>query len=133
MCPCTLFDDTKTPSLLDSGDPGPVTLGVTFTTDTVGTVSGIRFYKGPNNTGTHTGTLWTATGTQLATGTFSNESTSGWQTLTFTQPVQIAKNTPYVVSYRAPLGHWSGDLNFFTGTDLNRAPLHVAANAGAFT
>ena len=32
-----------------------------------------RFYKGTGNNGTHTGSLWSATGTLLATGTFTNE------------------------------------------------------------
>lgn len=133
VCPCTLFDDAKVPSLLEANDPGPVTLGVRFTADRPGTVTGIRFYKSAGNTGTHTGALWTASGTLLAEGTFTNESSAGWQTLTFATPVSIAKNTQYVASYRAPAGRWSADLNTFTGADLNRAPLHVLANSGAYT
>ena len=133
VCPCTLFDDTKVPSMLEANDPGPVTLGVKFTSDRAGTVTGVRFYKSAGNTGTHTGALWTASGTLLAQGTFANESTAGWQTLMFSTPVQIAKNTTYVASYRAPVGRWSADLNSFTGADLNRAPLHVTTNAGAYT
>ena len=39
-----------------------------------GTITGVRFYKESDNTGTHTGSLWTAGGTLLATGTFSGES-----------------------------------------------------------
>ena len=42
-----------------------------------GSITGIRFYKVPDNTGTHTGTLWSSTGTLLATGTFTNESDPG--------------------------------------------------------
>ena len=38
-----------------------------------GRVLGVRFYKGPGNTGTHTGSLWTATGERVATGTFADE------------------------------------------------------------
>ncbi len=133
VCPCTLFDESKVPSLLESDDPGPVTLGVRFTSDKAGSVTGIRFYKGVNNTGTHTGALWTAGGTQLAQGTFTGESTAGWQTLTFAEPVPIAKNTQYVASYRAPVGRWSADLNAFGGTDLNRAPLHVLRDSGSYT
>ena len=44
---------------------------------------GVRFYKGTGNTGTHTGSLWSSTGLRLATGTFTGETSSGWQTLTF--------------------------------------------------
>jgi hypothetical protein len=133
VCPCTLFDDAKVPSMLEANDPGPVTLGVRFTADKAGSVTGIRFYKSVNNTGTHTGELWSASGTLLAQGTFTNESTAGWQTLTFANPVAIAKNTQYIASYRAPAGRWSADVNVFDGTDLNRAPLHVVRDSGAYT
>ena len=48
-----------------------------FTSDTTGLVTGVRFYKASANTGTHTGSLWSATGTLLATATFSSESRLG--------------------------------------------------------
>lgn len=133
VCPCTLFDDIRSPSLLESSDPGPVTLGVRFKADSNGSITGVRFYKSAGNTGTHTGALWTATGTLLAQGTFVDESTSGWQTLMFEDPVPISKNATYVASYRAPVGRWSADLNFYNGIDLNRSPLHVMAGSGAYT
>ena len=68
---------------------------------TAGTVTGVRFYKGANNTGAHVGTLWIGDGTQLADRHLHRESTSGWQTLTFATPVAIAKTPTYVASYRA--------------------------------
>ena len=34
-----------------------------FTADVNGSITGIRFYKGAGNTGTHIGNLWTASGT----------------------------------------------------------------------
>ena len=75
-----------------------------------GYISGIRFYKEPDNTGTHTGTLWTASGTQLATGTFSNESTQGWEELDFSDPVSITAGTTYVASYHTDHGSLRGHL-----------------------
>ena len=47
----------------------------------------------------HTGSLWSSTGTLLATVTFTNESISGWQTATFSNPVEITEGTTYVASY----------------------------------
>ena len=85
-------------------DSGAVELGVKFRTDVAGTVKGIRFYKGPGNTGTHIGNLWTATGSQLASATFVAETASGWQQVNFTDPVTISANTNYVASYFAPAG-----------------------------
>jgi hypothetical protein len=36
---------------------------------------------------------------QLATGTFQNETASGWQLMMFSAPVPIVANTTYVASY----------------------------------
>ena len=41
--------------------------GTAFTTDVSGSITGIRFYKPGANTGSHIGTLWSASGQQLAT------------------------------------------------------------------
>ena len=68
-------------------DGSAVELGVRFRADSDGYVSGVRFFKGSGNTGTHTGTLWTVDGQALAAGTFTGESASGWQTLVFPEPV----------------------------------------------
>ena len=66
-CPCSLFGNAV-PTTPDSGDGSAVELGVRFTADTDGYVSGVRFYKATTNTGTHTGSLWTSAGQLLATG-----------------------------------------------------------------
>ena len=112
-CPCTLFAANATPATVDSGDAGAVNLGVRFVPSVNGFVTGVRFYKAPANTGTHTGTLWSSTGTRLATGTFSGESASGWQTLQFASRIAVTAGTTYVASYRAPNGHYSDDPNYF--------------------
>ena len=54
-----------------------------------GSITGVRFYKDAANTGTHTGSLWTSTGTLLATATFNNETASGWQQVTSRTPVAV--------------------------------------------
>ena len=61
----TIFD-FATPATIDSGDAHAVELGVKFSSDVAGTVTGIRFYKAAANTGTHIGSLWTAAGALLA-------------------------------------------------------------------
>ena len=53
--------------------PSAVEVGVKFTSDIFGTITGIRFYKASTNTGTHIGSLWTADGQRLAQATFSGE------------------------------------------------------------
>ena len=104
-----------------------VNLGVKFQASAAGTISGIRYYKSSTDTGTHTGTLWSSTGTLLATGTFTGETASGWQTLTFASPVTIAAGTTYVASYHSN-GHYIANSNYFTTAKTN-GPLTALANA----
>ncbi|WP_285501440.1 DUF4082 domain-containing protein [Actinokineospora sp. NBRC 105648] len=126
QCPCTIFG-TQVPGTVDGNDTAPIEVGTKFNTSVNATVTGVRFYKATTNTGTHTGTLWTSAGQQLATGTFSGESASGWQTLTFAQPQQIRSGQTYVVSYSAPSGHYSVDAGFFNGKGAGIVPLTAPA------
>ena len=106
-------------------------LGVKFRTDVAGDVLGVRFYKGPGNTGMHLGTLWSATGVPLATAVFSSETATGWQEVRFATPVAIAANTTYVASYHLDNGGYARDFNYFTGAGVNSGPLHAPDTASA--
>ena len=123
----TIWPSTAAPELVDSGPDSAVELGVKFKSDVAGTITGIRFYKATANTGDHVGSLWTSTGTLLATAIFTNETASGWQQILFATPVAIASNTIYVASYHANGGHYSTDLNYFL-TGVDHPPLHALAN-----
>ena len=110
-----------------------VELGTRFYSDISGSVTGVRFYKGANNTGVHLGTLWTASGTPLASVTFQNETTSGWQTQLFDNPVRITANTDYVVSYFSPTGFFSRTVSFFTVSPYVNGALHAPeSSSGRF-
>ena len=65
------------PGVPAAADTAALTVGVKFRSDTNGFVAGVRFYKGAGNGGTHTGSLYAAHGTRLATGTFTNETGDG--------------------------------------------------------
>lgn len=138
-CPCSLWGNNVTPTSVDSGDPQPVEIGTKFKADKFGTVSGIRFYKATTNTGTHIGSLWDANGNRLAQATFSSESASGWQTVTFSTPVQVTAGTTYVASYFAPNGHYSATNDYFWrapapgplgGGIVDSPPLHAITHTG---
>ena len=60
VCPCSLFSDETTPTILEINDGVPLSLGTRFTSDVKGVVTGVRFYKSPGNTGAHVGSLWNA-------------------------------------------------------------------------
>jgi len=130
VTPAQTIFNLDTPANIDSGDGHSVSLGTEFTSSQPGWITGVRFYKAPANTGTHTGSLWTADGTRLATATFTGETASGWQAVTFAQPVEIAAGTPYIVSYYAPNGHYSADPNGFAAA-INAPPLQAPANSTA--
>lgn len=123
-CPCTIWAPTSVPPIVDDNDLAATEVGTRFRSDADGYITGIRFYKAPLNTGTHTGRLWSQTGTLLASVTFTNETASGWQEATFAAAVPITAHTTYVVSYHAPVGHYTGTDGFFAQTALDRPPLH---------
>ena len=106
-------------------------MGVQFTTDTSGWISGVRFYKGVGNTGTHIGDLWTSSGTLLAEATFTNETATGWQTVAFQTPVAVTAGTTYVAGYYDPSGHYAEGGGYFDSA-VNNSPLHAPANAGVY-
>ena len=126
-CPCTIWPTTASPSIPDSGPDSAVELGVKFRTDTPGYITGIRFYKGVGNTGTHVGNLWASDGSLLGSLTFSGESSSGWQQANFSTPIAISANTVYVASYHTTVGHYSTDQGFFV-SGVDNPPLHALAD-----
>jgi hypothetical protein len=123
VCPCSLWTPSTQPGPQDP-DKRAVELGMRFTSDVSGFITGIRFYKYPQNTGPHVGNLWTAGGTWLGSVTFANESASGWQQAMLATPVLIAPNTTYVVSYHTTVGGYASTVFGFEN-GRNRGPLHA--------
>ncbi|KQW48025.1 hypothetical protein ASC77_16660 [Nocardioides sp. Root1257] len=124
-CPCSIWPSTATPAGTDP-DTSAVELGVKFRASQNGTITGIRYYKAALSTGTHVGTLWTGTGTKLATVTFTGESASGWQQANFATPVPVTANTTYVASYFTPSRYAVSSAYFTSAT--TRGPLTALAN-----
>jgi hypothetical protein len=130
QCPCSLWDNGDTPTQASSSDQNAAELGVKFRSSVAGHITGIRFYKGTANTGTHRASLWNAAGTKLAGATFSGETASGWQQVNFAAPVAIAANTTYVASYHAPVGRYAYNESYFTSGRRN-GPLTAPASSTA--
>ena len=125
----SLFSSNPTPGIASVNDPSSVELGLKFQASGAGDVTGLRFYKGPSNTGTHVAHLWTSTGTLLATATFTNETASGWQQVNFATPVTITAGTTYVASYHTS-GNYAADPNLFSSA-VSNGPLTAPASAGS--
>jgi hypothetical protein len=102
---------SQTPtSTLDAS--GGWEVGTQFTPDYDGRVVGFRFYKAVNECGTHTARLWSPGGSQLASGTFSGETASGWQRVLISG-VNVTAGTTYRVSVNTNC--WQvKDFGYFT-------------------
>ncbi len=127
----SLFSGSETPANLSDPDTVQVNLGMRFVTSQSGNITGIKYYKGAGDNGTHTGSLWTSTGTLLATATFTNETQSGWQTVTFNSPVAVTAGTTYVASYHSN-GHYASTGGYFSTTYTNGPLSAPAASNGVY-
>jgi hypothetical protein len=127
----SIWSAAAAPAAIQTSDRNSVELGLKFRSDVEGKVTGVRFYKGTATTGTHTGSLWSSTGTALATATFTGETASGWQTVTFSTPVSIAKNTTYVVSYHTNVGSYAFTSKQLATAGVDTPPLHALVSAAS--
>jgi hypothetical protein len=122
----SMFPPDATPTTVDNGASTPIELGARFRSDADGYVLGVKFYKGPLNTGTHVANLWTVGGQLVATATFSGETASGWQQVLFSNPVHITANADYIASYHSNTGDYSVYPFWFAlGTPSDNPPLHM--------
>lgn len=134
--PRTLFGASESPAVPWFDDPNDgVELGVRFSSERDGLVTGIRFYKGVGNDGVHMVNLWAPTpvstsppsgggGWLLASATAMNETASGWQTASFATPVPITAGVEYVASYYTKTG-FAATQNYFLTNTVYDPPLQA--------
>jgi hypothetical protein len=127
-CPCSIWSALHVPAVEAVGDTNAVEVGVRFRAAVTGRVTGVRFYKGPGNGGTHTGSLWTNGGALLARVTFTGETASGWQTALFATPVVVQAGQTYVASYHAPQGRYAAEPGAFAAGGVDNPPLSALAS-----
>ena len=114
----TIFT-TQTPPTTSGTDGSALELGVKFRTNVAGFINGVRFYKKSGNTGTHTGELYSVTGTRLAQAVFTGETATGWQQVLFSSPVAITAGTTYIAAYHSGAGNYTSSTNYFTAAVTN--------------
>lgn len=128
----SIWDDENPAEAVDSGDATSVVVATRFMPLVDGQITGVRFYKVAANTGTHIGSIWTADGTtSLAEVEYADETATGWQTAMLGTPLEVTANTPYVVSYFAPNGHYAATGNYFTTDTGNEYIVALADAPGA--
>ncbi len=135
----TIWIDADIPGSRNDTDASAIELGFKFRPKVNGTITGVRFWKSTQDTGTHIGNLWTTGGTNLASATFVSESATGWQTVQFATPVNVTANTVYVASYHSDVGHYSSDANYFASAGFDNGYIEAVqsgvsgGNNGVFT
>jgi hypothetical protein len=125
--PTSMFANV-TPTDATAGPVGPAAvMGSKFKVARAGRVTTLKFFKGAGDTSTHRGALWTSNGQKLAEATFSDETLSGWQTVTLSSPVTLMPGTTYVVSLHSSRGQFVSIGGFFD-TATTQGPLRALAN-----
>jgi hypothetical protein len=115
----TIFQSTDVPANPLINDSQPIETGVKFRASQNGYITGIRYYKGANSTGTRIGQLWSNTGTLLASANFANETSSGWQQVLFNSPFAITANTTYIAACHSSSGDYAFTSSFFNQAVVN--------------
>ncbi len=103
--------------------------GTRIRTSAAGVVTTIRYYRGNQNSGTHTGYLWGPNNARLAQVTFTGESASGWQTAVLSTPVRLTVGTEYRVTVHSSSGRYAV-TNGALSSAVTVGPLSTVANGG---
>ena len=109
----SLFTASNMPAQINLNDGQQLEVGVKFQSFVAGQITALKFYRSPSDTSSDLLDLWTSTGTNLASVTFTNTGASGWQSVNLATPVAISANTTYVASYHTS-GFYVATDNFFT-------------------
>jgi hypothetical protein len=128
ICECNVFDTPTGQSFFNDG--GTVELGFKVIPSVDGTITGVRFYKQNIMSGTHVGSLWEADGDKITDATFESETSSGWQSVTFADPVAVTANTTYVASVTMNDGRYIATPDYFENTTVN-GPLTAPSSASS--
>lgn len=97
----SLFANADTGKAVLDSEVADLELGLVIVPRQAGSLEAIKFLKAPGDVNTRTVTLWSSSGTKLATANSVNETASGWQTVRLASPVNLTAGKSYVVSYHA--------------------------------
>ena len=125
---------TQTPASLHNSD-GPTTnyeLGMKFIPAVNGQITAIRYWKDSSETGTHTGRIWNASGSQLTSVVFSGETASGWQQQALPTPLSVTAGTQYIVTVNTGATYYVFTQNGLQTKITNGNLSSVAGTNGVF-
>jgi rhamnogalacturonyl hydrolase YesR len=124
----SLWTTSTVPANTTGNDSSSVELGLRFSSNVAGSVTGARIYCASNSSGTHTVHLWNSTGTSLGTATLP--ACSGWTAVNFASSIAVTAGSTYTISYHTTEYPWNTE--FFTAAVTNGNNLTAPANAGVY-
>lgn len=126
-----ILSSSVRPEIAVASDTAAVELGVRFTAGQPGTITALQFYRSSRQKSSYVGTLWSRTGTRLATAVFPQSSKAGWQTAKLNRRVPVSNGQTFVASYFAPHGDYAATHGtFFYRYQANH--FTVPAGGGVF-
>jgi hypothetical protein len=126
-----LFSEAAVPEVLEGSYFGGAGIGVKFVPAVDGFVTGVKYHKSRANGGTHTAALSLPDNTTLATGTFTAETESGWQRMTFATPVPVTAGTTYLAWYTTWQGRQSETRDYFRSGGVTTPQLTAPGGPGS--
>jgi hypothetical protein len=124
----SLFTSADTSSARTVSDSS-VELGVRVTASVSGQIAAVRFLKASGDGSRHEVTVWSSSGTRLASAWSSNEGPSGWQEVSLPSPVPVAGGSTFVVSYHTSTYMATND--YFSSKSVN-GPLTAESGNGVY-
>lgn len=106
-------------------------VGFKFSSTQDGAITAIQMYRSSKQKRAYRATVWSANGRALARVTFPAASRYGWYTVQLSKPLNIRKNTTYVVSYLASDGQFGVIRNAFKKS-YTRNGLTIPKNGGVY-
>lgn len=127
----SLWSPSDTPAIAVENDKSSVELGMRFQVTTDGEIEAFRVWRGDANDADMPVTLWAADGTKIATATFADTDSQGWQEVRLDSPVAVQAGQTYTVSYHAPQGQYAVSENGFNN-GMTSGSISVESGAGVF-
>jgi hypothetical protein len=127
----TLLGTSSVPGGRVARTTRPVEVGLRFSVTVPGSITGVRYFATRSSRAGRTGSLWTGSGSRLATVRFSRSAATGWRSAAFRHAVHVVPGRTYVVSYYAPRGRYAVQRQGLR-TRLIRGHLRAAKDSGVY-
>ena len=132
----SFFASGAKPAATKTNDTADYELGMRFRATADGEISALRYYRGTADAGdtdTRTMSLWSSTGTKLASVTItSTAGADGWQVGNLSSPIDVDAGKTYTVSYTTKKNYAYNESYFSSQKTSADGKIVALANGGVF-